>query len=189
MPSFLKDDLRLCTLITANGSRFLIAEFIDENNVWSMGFFQFINGRYELVNLPDGFVPSHELSHYLWGELATEDEPPLAVPGGYFYGDQFHTVEAVLKDTDPLPGEIIDQVCGPDGKNYNLVVSVEAGARFAYFGVYVGTMNADTPDEYDLWKPTPVPSVLQRDKGMMFDIYGAVDMADATLMEFTDKIH
>mgnify|MGYP006058579211 FL=1 len=108
MPSFSRDDLRLFELITSDGLRYLIAEFVDEYDTRSMGFFKFINGMYELVGLPIGFVPSEKLNAYMWGILKTSNNPPLAVPGGgHYYGAEYHTKRGTDRDMTVLQGEFL----------------------------------------------------------------------------------
>lgn len=189
MPSFSRDDLRLFTLVTSDKARFLFAEFIDEYDTLSMGFFKFSNGMYELVGLPEGFKPSFALSAYLWDLLETNDAPPLAIPGGYYYGDEYHTKRGIDRDSTVLQGVLIEEIIAPDGKNYCLVVSQHGSDRVAYFAHFAGTVNRNTPNAYDLWMPTPVPQSILNDNTEMLGLYCAADIAQANLMVFTAKLN
>lgn len=176
-------------MITAtNGTRFLIGQFIDDDK-WAMGFFTFVGGRYELMDIPAFFKPSNESFRYLWKELGTIENLPLAVPGGYYFMDQYYTLQGLEEDDEPLLGNVLERIVGPDGITYNLVVSEEAGDRYACFALYLGTVYENTPQEIDLWRPTPIPRSLLNDKAIMYSIYGTVDEIDATLLEMDSRFN
>lgn len=189
MQTFFRNDIRLGVLKDSSKQRYLIAEFIDEYNLLSMGFISFCNGVYVLQNIPRLFEPTILLLESMWITLDTNDHPPLAVPGGYYFGDGFHTIRALEEDIYILEGEEIEEVEAPDGLCYKLVLSEVGGQRVLFFGHYAGMSNTGSPYQSHMWRPTPVPQTLLNNKSEMFTLYGLADMEGATFMTFTNLIN
>jgi hypothetical protein len=189
MQTYERNDLRLFRLVTQNGLRYLVAEFIDEYDEWAMGFFKFSHGMYILVNIPKGIHPSHYFADYLRDILETSDEPILAVPGGYYYGTEYHTAKGTQKDITLIEGRLLEEIRSCDGHRYNLVVSENGSSRIAFIGMFAGRVKTNTQHEYEMWRPTPVPKVILDDDNEMLALYGVAAMVKADFLTFTGSIN
>jgi hypothetical protein len=183
MLTFSKSDLRLCTFTASDGQRYIVAEFVDDDNSFSMAFFTHSNGMYTMRDIPKGFTPSDALNETLWQILGTEDQPPLALAsGGYYHGHEFHTLKGTAQDFTIIAGDIIEKIVASDGKVYDLVFSEQGDKRIVYFGLYAGTHCFGTDRECDLFRPFPVPKVLLDNRDEMLNIYALADDVDATFL-------
>ena len=178
-------DVRVATVThSAFPTPFLVGEYIDEYDTFSMSFLRSIpdTEEYEITDIPKCMKPCAALTETLWEALQTGDYPPICIPnGGYYYGEEFHTIKGTENDTHIIAGHKIMEVCVNDDSALDLIFSEYGGCRIVYIGMYAGSTKKS-----DLWRPIPIPPWMLEDKDAMDIVHAEIEDWDATLLEFTD---
>ena len=153
--------------------RYTVGRFYNSGTTMVSAFMRprFNATRFQVIDIPKVFTPSHELESYIASILQIEEKLSIRTPDGLYDGPDFHTEKSAELDLEHMmPGQQISQV-SIDEINYSMVMFGNDQYSEVSFAEFAGCND----EGHQLWRVIPTPSAVMENKDVLDEAIGIAD--------------